>query len=74
MTEPSPCTRADHDALTADDARWEAECLRHRAWPDTWLEVAECRRCHSTLARRVPWVMTVTEDHWDRIETAATAA
>ena len=42
------CTQADHDHAVAN--AWDS-LKNQRPWPGTGLEIAECRRCNSTLAR-----------------------
>lgn len=55
------CTRETHAAIKADDARWATETeppIGHQVRPvvadeDSFLEYANCKACHSTLARAV---------------------
>lgn len=57
----SACTRESHAELKADDKKWERETVPpvgHATRPvmgdgDEFIQIANCRRCHSTLARAV---------------------
>ena len=54
-TPPFSCTRADHEELRLDDARWSM-CVLVGTQPsgeNTALELRNCPECKTTLAREV---------------------
>lgn len=48
LRQRNKCTQAEHDH--ARDHAW-GSLLNSRPWPGMGLEIAECGRCWSTLAR-----------------------
>lgn len=46
-----PCSAESHARAATEPARWMLELHRHRPWPETELEIADCLRCGSTLGR-----------------------
>lgn len=53
--EPTDCTQAAHAALKLDPASWNAATEPGGTWAlaGTVLVLGHCRRCHSTLGRRL---------------------
>jgi hypothetical protein len=47
------CTQVDHDRARRSTDEWRTATERQRPWPGEGLELAECKRCSSTLSRQI---------------------
>jgi hypothetical protein len=52
-TLPEVCSKAEHDALKASEAWWDAKFIGVQRFEDCALELRNCPRCDSTLAVEV---------------------
>lgn len=67
------CTEAYHESLKVSDVSWRLECEDHDVWYEAGLECANCKHCHSTIARQLPGPM-LPGDLWSRESYAAVEA